>query len=59
MRVPIIARPMYTAARRAAAMPPAAAVARTTRPVEPIPWERSVWITTMPNTVAARTSMVR
>ena len=40
-------------------MPPATAVARTTRPVEPIPRERSVWITTMPNTVAARTSMVR
>ena len=56
---PIIARPMYTAARQAAAMMPAPEVLRTIRPVELIPRERSVWMMTMPNTVAARTSMVR
>ena len=58
-RTPMRARPMYTAPRRTAAMPPATVVPRTSLPGVVKPRSRSEVMTTIPNTLADRTSMVR
>ena len=59
VRVPRTARPTYTSPRSTAAIPPDRTVPRTRARGEVRPRSRREVMTTMPKTVAARTSMVR